>query len=391
MVQEFLRGTWWRFDRYDVGQDYIRPADGARLECFDPWQQHAELARHRRDYEPPYVTLARLCEKVTDAQGVAEPYDPVPQGVLDAVADWCAQWGLLGALLLGLQALTPAIRWRRFDFGSGPLPYRHPTRTPFRGKHVVPVATTYEWSAGGWRRNDLQLALAEEDLSKWPRGNDGDLFPARHARVAWRKFIRTHVPPPGYALRRNYLDIDGGRSWELEALDDFNWAQFFPDAADEDTDTFDYPEPGSETFWHLYAEPLGEFAAAGAFLMQALNEIKHPEKPGWFGTDLEPDGPVETLRRLLAPIAPDLEPDPDAAGRFRARWSSPSLQSTLALMAYVDLTGGDRIDSCPVCGNIFVAHRADHAYCSPRCKATARKRRQRTKKPTGGTPAEPDS
>jgi hypothetical protein len=126
--------------------------------------------------------------------------------------------------------------------------------------------------------------------------------------------------------------------------------------------------------------------------MRALEEIKHPTKSAaWFDTDVEPDAPVETLRRLLAPIAPDLEPDPAAAGRFRARWSSPSLQSTLALMAYVDLTGGSRIDACPVCGNIFVAHRTDHAYCSSRCKATARKRRQRAKKPSGGTPAEPDS
>jgi transposase-like protein len=48
-------------------------------------------------------------------------------------------------------------------------------------------------------------------------------------------------------------------------------------------------------------------------------------------------------------------------------------------MAYRDLTGGGRVGFCRrnACGKVFLARRADQEYCSPRCKATAKKRYQR--------------
>lgn len=382
MVQEFLRDTWWRFDRYEVDQGFIRPAAGAHLQRFDPWKQHADLAQRRRDHEPPYVTLARLSRRMMDVIYGSDYLEPLPLELAADIGAWCSEWGLLGVLLSGLRAVTPTIHWRSHDFDDEGHFNQPPVRTLLRGTHVVPVLTSYEWSSGGWRRTDLALAKSHEELAVWSSGGEGDPFSVKRLSRGYRRIVNSWLPAPGYALRREDTPYFASRSWRLDPLHDEGWADFFPDAPG-DPHTFDYPEPLSQQFWGLYAEPLVAFAEAGNAVMQALEEIRRPEtvEPDQFR---EPDAPVETLRRLIEPVTPDVELDPTMPSQVNARWSSPCLQATLALMAYVDLTGGDRIDACPVCGSIFVAHRADHEYCSTRCKATARKRRQRSKRPTDG-------
>ena len=60
MSDEFLSTSWWRYDRYEVDRLYIRPAPGARLRRYDPWQENTAALARWRDHEPPYITLARL-------------------------------------------------------------------------------------------------------------------------------------------------------------------------------------------------------------------------------------------------------------------------------------------------------------------------------------------
>jgi hypothetical protein len=376
MSDEFLSTSWWRYDRYEVDRLYIRPAPGARLRRYDPWQENTAALARWRDHEPPYITLARLgdeydngllfgslSKRTSAVSGVN--YVGADEKLLEAVGDWCSRYGLLGVLLTGLQAFTTAARYR-------------PEAAAFWGESArdLPTTRTFELTAGQWRLCDTILS------APWlgrPTAATGELLDQEVARKAFSQEpgLPGALPEPGLALRRNYHSFGAVVSWRLQPLD--NWAAFFPDLDPREAATFDYPAPLSEAFGRLYAEPLEVFLHHARIFAVALRNLKHPLPPVGAAMTAEPDAYLETLRRLLAFVTPDLRSDPDHPERLTAQWSSPSLLSTLAFMAYRDLTGGGRVGFCRrnACGKVFLARRADQEYCSPRCKATAKKRYQR--------------
>ena len=417
LTDDFLGAAWWHFDRYQVDELYIRPARDARLVAYDPWQANREALTHRRDHEPPYVTLARLGDAFLDGYGRATisgrrgigrrrshlpgiDYIDADGKLLAAVQDWCAANGPLGVLLGGLEAFTTAARYRAPD--PGPF-WRDEAR-------IYPSVRTYELSAGQWRAYETELHEYELGV-KW--GSAEAAAPERLApeRIE-RAFRRASLPqlpllpPPGQALRRAYYAVGELSSWYLEPLS--GWWTFFPELAIGEA-AFDYPEPLSDEFWHLhaeppdaaafdlpspaseefwlnYAEPLEQFVKHAIIFAEALAGLQHRwEDILGEGASLpalvkaEPDAPEETFRRLLSFVVPDLLPDPRQPRAFAAQWSSPTLLSTLAFMAFSDLTGGGRIGYCKrnACRRVFLARRPDQEYCSLRCKATAKKAYQR--------------
>ena len=98
-------GHWWRFDRYQMEGDSIRPAPGARLEWYDPWATFGETRRFT-DSQPPYRSLLEL---IPELQPVAPRYpDRVSKAGQAAIVEWCQKHGPLGVLLSRWEAITVA-------------------------------------------------------------------------------------------------------------------------------------------------------------------------------------------------------------------------------------------------------------------------------------------
>ncbi len=57
MELEGVPGRWWRFGRYEVDDGVIKPAIGASLEVYNPWESH-RMGTGRRVRQPPYCHLA---------------------------------------------------------------------------------------------------------------------------------------------------------------------------------------------------------------------------------------------------------------------------------------------------------------------------------------------
>jgi hypothetical protein len=368
---------WWRFDRYEVDVDYIRPAAGASLEMYDPWGEHVAASLRRKNYQPPYVTLARLSRDLdrgyvyeSSLEGSVDQHPAsCPPALLARVAEWCSQHGLPGSLLHTLKSVTLADRWAFQEFSPAPWldnMVGYPVSW-LRGKILVPTRTTYEASSTGWARlqdvgahteGELSEASADEGRTPGP----GDIVEAR----AW-PWSDGVLPPPGKALSYDYAKYEEGEpAWFLFDLADRRWSKYFPNVKSGEAARYEYPMPCSEPFWRLYAEPMSQFLDVAGTITQMLGGFQGQESANL---------PVETMHRLLYPTQPTLQTG--GAGRYVGRWSSPSLMSTMALMAFTDLTGGDRIALCPECEGLYVSRRSGTTYCSERCKSRARKKRQR--------------
>ncbi len=324
--------------------------------------------------------------------------------LLAAVRRWCEQHGPLGLLLTGVEAFST---WPRYSTAD-PGVYWQDRVT------VYPQARTYELSSGQWR---CYASSLEDPTFGRPWQAEEAPLPADTPRQSVERAFQADsllvkVPLPGYALHRSHQALGGLSSWYLEPM--ATWWRYFPALALGE-DAFDYPEPDTAEFWQRvqlepdftchdlpspaqpefwnhYAEPLDFFLREAAAFSAALGGVRRRDEDAlaksvlepmrqaparWPGLRHEPDAHEESLRRLLAFVTPDLVPDASDPDRYRARWSSATLLSTLAFMAYRDLTGGARLTACRRCGRLFVARRDDRLYCSPRCKATEKKRCQR--------------
>ena len=86
---------WWRFDRYQIQDGFIRPAANASLSEFDPWLAHSTHEGYV--HQPPYLQLAELVRQVPSdraLRGSDIESDELRSGVLS----WCQRYGLLGIL-----------------------------------------------------------------------------------------------------------------------------------------------------------------------------------------------------------------------------------------------------------------------------------------------------
>lgn len=391
-----VAGSWWRFDRYQVDADYIRPAPEAKLERYDPWAERDAGLSRRKDYQPPYITLARLGRELdrsyireSSIEGAEHPAS-CPANLLKRVAEWCSDHGLAGSLLHTLKSVTLADRWMSADFPpsdpmalttfeafplSGKVRRVRPADKRLKGRHLVPVRIMYEGSSTGWTtlaeigvatEEDLSAALAKATRAPSPGDTLGaDEWP----REDWLPFWPSiHLPPPGKALTCDIAKFDERPAWRLVDFADRDWAPYFPSVTPQEAAAFEYPVPCSEEFWRLYAEPLDQFHLLAHTMADVLDGLS-----GDYVVEIPV--PDVTMNRLLSPIQPMLQTDDD--GHLVGRWFSPSLVGTMALMAFLDLTGWAQIEHCDECGGLFVARRTGTSYCSPQCKARARKHRQR--------------
>lgn len=350
---EVATGVWWRFDRYELHQGYIRPALNANLEMYEPWDEFELARKTKRSRSPlPYQALFDLLEELK-----LRP-SPSPTGFwaitskeAEAILlDWCKRYGLLGILPHQALTVTLAARWRTMN---------QRTRQP-----SFPAFTHMYRTSLGWRQERV-----------YPRGG----LERRGSPPLRGSLVQLDQLPAGTQEPHVILqDLQSEIVREESLLE--TWRRFFPSVPLEEAETFDYPQMLSEEFWFLYAEPLDDFVRAAWTLRDALANLAkstavrhHKEKesaPLREGLDL--------LHALVSPVRQALDPLPDRT--FRQRWVSPSLLGSFATMALEAVSGGARVLLCRSCGIPFVAEAYQALYCSNKCRYRGEKRAQRARK-----------
>ena len=357
---ELTAGLWWRFDRYDIRDGYIRPEPGAKLERYDPWANYRAARGRGRDTDPPFQSLLRLLKRVVIRPTGREHLYALTPDSKTMVISWCEKYGLLGVLIQRAQAVALAPRWEQPMQSASDAVQNHRS-----DDLLMPILRQYFRTSLGWAdRQQVVMGRGTHGMADAPK-QQGQLVPSDTVPREW--------PRPHVLLH----DLDKAECKE-EPLGK-TWAQFFPDVPQEQRETRLYPVPLSEQFWTLYAEPVDAFFEAANVLQQAVEGLSHA-KP--VATASEDDDRrlllgMKRLHVLAAPASPVIIPQDD--GSFEQRWIAPSLLASLAMMVLQDLTG-NRALTCEVCGAPFLSSAYQGRYCSKTCGYTARKRRQRAKK-----------
>ena len=333
---------WWRFDRYEVSGSYIRPAEGAQLNRYDPWEKDAGRGRSKRAYQ-------ELIELIEDVRGGPFLWTSLRPGSEEKVLAWCEKHGLLGLLLHETVSVTFQAQWSLYE----------PEQS--RQVLVAPSITTIDRLVDRWRENTRTY----DDLLQPPGEKQADT-PLEDEEYLDRM-------PRRRALIQT-LNDDSLVELDLEE----SWGRFFPAVKRENAKTFRYPAPPTEQFWRAYGESIGDFMkAAGALhqLNEGLSRIREHQ------TETEDDQiaaqqALALMPRLLSPVSPGVVVDEN--GEMSLKWVGASLLSVYAMMAVQDFIGDAIPRRCPACNSYFLKKSGQKAtYCSERCRQRAQKRTQR--------------
>ena len=328
-----LAGQWWKFTRYELKDGYIRPAPDATLSAYDPWSEPPPGA------DTAYASLANLVpqERDTSDNGTVSPHTAA------TVLAWCQQYGLLGVLLQRVEKIVLQA-WTEDDRAT--LQEWNGTEEK-RDRYQIQVQ--FRRNPGGWETVIEQDAIGEgESPSHDPAG------------------IMLHP-------------IDDSVEMVFEPFGQ-TWARFFPSVPHDQWESYRYPQPLSEKFWALYCEPVEEFMDTATWLKEELTTLAQGRETTDDGRAVSyPDDYALTIHALndrVGTVRWFLQQRPDG---FVPQWGSPSLFTSLVLMALQDVAGAKRPRLCRTCRGLFVSPAYQARYCSVRCRHTMNKRTYRTR------------
>ena len=338
-----LTGQWWKFTRYELKDGYIRPAPDATLSAYDPWSEPPPGA------DTAYASLANLVprERDTSDNGTVSPHTAA------AVLAWCQQYGLLGVL-------------------------------PQRVEKVVLDAWTEDERAilPGWNGTEVEPERSgtEEETERYQirvqfRRNPGGEWETVIEHDAIGEGESPSHDPAGVMLH----PIDDSVEMAFEPFGQ-TWARFFPSVPHDQWESYCYPQPLSEKFWALYCEPVEEFMDTATWLKEELTTLAEGRETTDAGRAVSYlDDYALTIHALndrVGTVRWCLQQRPDG---FVPRWGSPSLFTSLVLMALQDVAGAKRPLLCRTCSGLFVSPAYQARYCSVRCRHTMNKRTYRTR------------
>ena len=344
-----ITDNWWRFNRYELRDGYIRPAPGAKLEIYDPWAAFFDV---QRKHDPPYRSLLNLVNDIASLPAGEKQSYRLSKETEARLLAWCAEYGLLG--ILPHQALKVVLAPQ-----GGHLIYT------VDSSQIRYVRTNTSWETSTyygdrWTKTDEAYFTTDE--------------------IEQRKELEEHLaeayPPPSVLLQGFGRD-----QFRQERLTE-TWGLFFPDVPKKNQETYQYPEPLSEGFWRIYTEPLGSFIGCARMLRDALDylrELKPVEDE--FDETMQAftvGSGLSTINSLVADVGMGLYISPNSS--YYLRWATPSLIAAFAAMLILDLSGGRRPRRCGACGTFFFTDSYQMLYCSDKCRHTAQKRRYRKRK-----------
>ena len=314
-------GRWWRWSRYELRDGYIRPTSGARLRVYDPWKLwlNTRPVGRRSDQgvrgTTPYRALLDMLSKLEyrkDADG-SPPFTPAQVDMLAApltvdseqkVLDWCSQYGSLGILPHRvLQAVFPL-------------------------------------------RDGVQIQYVR-------------------IGIGWIAVEREQRNPIAPILQPSAIVQSlRGVGLTVEPLSN-TWTRFFPDVPVAERSTFSYPEPLTDSFWKIYAEPLQDFLSGARALREVLTAIRLQRSPKLRALHAAGTGGLPiAINALVAPTG--LGVPIGKRRRLGLNWVGNSLLASLSTMLLEDLSQG-RALQCP-CGQLFVSNAYQATYCSRQCR-----------------------
>jgi len=329
---------WYRFSDYEIVEDVIRPAAGARFEQFDMSELWSDSSAGRDDYISPTQAAIALLGDIEAAEGT--PADRV-QRQEALILSWCRRYGLLG--LIGfrvLQLSTPA-RW----VGE---------HDAWEHIEIMRLGGTWIWRG---------ITASGEDA---PHDSGGVTF------------------------MDESLIVDGlPRAVVLDAgFADHLVARFFPaseQAAMRETDSADLSVlesedfwsgyMRSETFWRAYGEEMADFTTS---LRRLRGSLERWSNGSTSGTRPGLNTLLHWLNYAAAGVSLAPVRDGDEAG---LRFMSSSLLALMAVAGAQDLAGEWRMLECR-CGRPFLARHHLQKWHSESCREMYKKRdlRARVKK-----------
>jgi len=351
-----INSEWWRFDRYELRGGYVRPAPGAKLEVYNLWEEYFDT--QRKD-TPPYHSLLNLIDRMDIRLANESSLLALTPESKDLLLVWCAENGLLGMLPQQVQMVVLAAK----------------------GQHL---SYTVESSQSRYIRKNNKWYLSSHSGEFHWHYTDESYFTVD--KEEQEKELKEHLSK---AYRSPYalIQLIGSDELSQEPLSK-TWASFFPDVPENERETYEYPEPLSEEFWQIYAEPVEAFLRGAVILKDALEFLGKGEKTEGngnisFNTALG----LSMINSLVSSVGTGLY----FAGNnsYRQQWASSSLLASYAAMAVFDLAGNRPPRRCEGCKEFFIrgSHKALH--CSDTCRHTAQKRRYRDRKRQKGEEVKP--
>jgi hypothetical protein len=314
-------GEWWRFSMYEIRDGSIRPAEGAKLEWYDPWPDFQRtraqtVGQAPAAAQPGYQSLMKLVHQLEYLPGLRYP-DCLTQKSQALILEWCHQHGLLGVLLSRWEAISLAPRHDEADQWA--------QRRYFRGFGQV-----------------VQVQKTTGDVK------DGTATVLIHGL---NDLTLVDEPPSK------------------------TWGRFFPSIEFSKRDTFSYPRPYTVEFCRLYGEPLFDFCKAAKLLVGAISHLARKQSETKHDPRIAREQALDAINLLRRPVASVL--DFDESGLVKPHRVAPSLLASFADMFAEDLVYGRPTLQCTCCGTPFVSSAYQARYCSVACRLREQKRRLR--------------
>jgi len=353
-------GNWHRYDRYIIADNAIRPAAGASLIRYDPWEMFESVKGKYRTVQTLWGEFIELAQFLQDDAG--NMFKPTAKGE-SLILDWCNRYGLLGILPNWADRIV--------------LPPTYERAHPYYGQAVGPyqrftVQQIHARISGEWFTHE------------WTRGYQGGI-------ADYREWI------PGSVVPRSEWPSgteEPGAIWGLES----NWA-----SADRRRDLFQFfvdlppngqiPKPLSHKFWKMYQEPLSVWMPSAVNFSVRVQSLSTFARIRYF-REKPPQGQLHAFLEQAMWLVKCLASAQSYHYEFgpykiKRELVSASLLAVMAEMFLLDTMARRWALRCGRCRKLFVSNDNRAKYCSPRCRDTAQMRRHRanlkqSKANTGG-------
>lgn len=341
-----MANTYWqRHSAYTIEDHWIRPAPGAKLEDYDPWDADRSAAK---DENRPHRQLLRLAQQLRPYRRAAK----LPLREHKLLSGWLRRNGLLGVLPHETMQYTTAAVWHEW-------PPQQRRKAGERPTGMRPVQRQVTRSSTGWhsrfRERGPERPLVHALLGKPVpiEALEGVAYRVEALRLTW---------PKG-----EFVTEPLGRRFQ----------SFFPAKGAREAQQRDYVPFVRDASWEEYGEHLGVFIDAAYNLAAPLAGLQ----------DWEPDGDwrdrnairaIDQINAAAGVVAPRGALMGD--GSKALGWTSHSLLGIYALMMLEDISGGQRVMHCPVCGGFFLSAAHQSRFCSSTCRSTHHKREWRKAK-----------
>jgi hypothetical protein len=343
------KGSWFRWTRYEIEDGYIVPSRGAQYASYDPWREFwsGRDSKGSQFKPPPYLGLVRLADQLASSEVLADTTGELGDqrvsltpDAREAVAEWCSRHGLLGLLLSEIDVFQLPIFTTTADNHLAALAH-----VPIGCE--VHESWRYFHQGAEWLIGVDAVALTASPPGKWPAA--------------------------GALVKKSPLSQPVFRN------PDEAWGRYFPRLASKQDPRKRYPYPHGEAFCAEYSESVDDFVRTVFAFSAALELLKPDQSPYGDAANDKADAGRRALESLADTATLALRRLTD--GSHEQVWDCPSLLTSYAAMALIDMSEKRRLLSCNSCGRLFVARAWQAGYCTPNCRARALKKRYRASHP----------